>query len=217
MVLVSRASAYRVICGFKSLCAHSEAKLVLFFLFFVFFPLYSKGVRLSLHVFITITFFPHPFFCCQVGFKRLLEESQCTLGQNNKTSRATRKKFGKRYQHILIFLKLTLSSLLSLCLSQLRDLLYGSTIVNLLWTSVVNACCLPTTLPLRSQTVPDSHSHSAVRQAWQPLELSLSGLVLSDAPPGTRGSSLLIWESSHRAPCGCCWHSGRKWELSSHL
>ena len=31
---------------------------------FFFFPLYSKGVRLSLHVYITIIFFPHPFFCC---------------------------------------------------------------------------------------------------------------------------------------------------------
>uniref|UniRef100_A0A8D0U787 Uncharacterized protein n=1 Tax=Sus scrofa TaxID=9823 RepID=A0A8D0U787_PIG len=29
-----------------------------FFLFFYFFPLYSKGVRLSLHVYITINFFP---------------------------------------------------------------------------------------------------------------------------------------------------------------
>uniref|UniRef100_A0A5G2QBA8 Uncharacterized protein n=1 Tax=Sus scrofa TaxID=9823 RepID=A0A5G2QBA8_PIG len=32
--------------------------LIIFFLFFYFFPLYSKGVRLSLHVYITINFFP---------------------------------------------------------------------------------------------------------------------------------------------------------------
>jgi len=31
------------------------------FFFFLIFPLYSKGVRLSLHVYITITFFPPPF------------------------------------------------------------------------------------------------------------------------------------------------------------
>ena len=37
-----------------------------FFLFFFFiFPLYSKGVRLSLHVYITITFFPPPFLLLQ--------------------------------------------------------------------------------------------------------------------------------------------------------
>ena len=35
-----------------------------FFLFFIF-PLYSKGVRLSLHVYITITFFPPPFLLLQ--------------------------------------------------------------------------------------------------------------------------------------------------------
>ena len=29
------------------------------------FPLYSKGVRLSLHVYITITFFPPPFLLLQ--------------------------------------------------------------------------------------------------------------------------------------------------------
>ena len=32
-----------------------------------FFPLYSKGIKLSLHVYITITFFPHPFFCCNMS------------------------------------------------------------------------------------------------------------------------------------------------------
>ena len=34
---------------------------------FFFFPLYSKGIKLSLHVYITITFFPHPFFCCNMS------------------------------------------------------------------------------------------------------------------------------------------------------
>ena len=38
-----------------------------FFYNFFIFPLYSKGVRLSLHVYITITFFPHPFFCCNMS------------------------------------------------------------------------------------------------------------------------------------------------------
>lgn len=33
----------------------------LFFFFIIIFPLYSKGVRLSLHVYIAITFFPPPF------------------------------------------------------------------------------------------------------------------------------------------------------------
>ena len=33
--------------------------------FFFFSPLYSKGVRLSLHVYITITFFPPPFVLLQ--------------------------------------------------------------------------------------------------------------------------------------------------------
>ena len=41
-----------------------------FFLFYFFFlnfifPLYSKGVRLSLHVYITITVFPPPFLLLQ--------------------------------------------------------------------------------------------------------------------------------------------------------
>ena len=29
--------------------------------FFLIFPLYSKGIELSLHVY--VTFFPHPLFC----------------------------------------------------------------------------------------------------------------------------------------------------------
>ena len=33
--------------------------------FFFIFPLYSKGVRLSLHVYLTITFFPPPFLLLQ--------------------------------------------------------------------------------------------------------------------------------------------------------
>jgi len=38
------------------------------FLFLNFiFPLYSKGIKLSLHVYITITFFPHPLFCCNMS------------------------------------------------------------------------------------------------------------------------------------------------------
>ena len=37
---------------------------ILFF-FFLIFPLYSKGVRLSLHVYITITVFPPPFLLLQ--------------------------------------------------------------------------------------------------------------------------------------------------------
>ena len=40
--------------------------LMLFFFFnFFIFPLYSKGIRLSLHVYITITFFPPPFVLLQ--------------------------------------------------------------------------------------------------------------------------------------------------------
>ena len=35
--------------------------LIIFFIF----PLYSEGVRLSLHVYITITFFPPPFVLLQ--------------------------------------------------------------------------------------------------------------------------------------------------------
>jgi len=35
--------------------------LSLIIVFFFFFPLYSKGVRLSLHVYIAITVFPPPF------------------------------------------------------------------------------------------------------------------------------------------------------------
>ena len=47
-----------------------EEILFFFFLFkverrFFFFPLYSKGVRLSLHVYIAITVFPPPFFLLQ--------------------------------------------------------------------------------------------------------------------------------------------------------
>ena len=46
-------------------------KLFFFFIFifknFFIFPLYSKGVRLSLHVYITITFSPHPLFCCNMS------------------------------------------------------------------------------------------------------------------------------------------------------
>jgi len=36
-----------------------------FIFYFLIFPLYSKGVRLSLHVYITITFFPSPFVLLQ--------------------------------------------------------------------------------------------------------------------------------------------------------
>jgi len=36
-----------------------------FFKCFFFFPLYSKGVRLSLHVYIAITIFPPPFLLLQ--------------------------------------------------------------------------------------------------------------------------------------------------------
>ena len=36
----------------------------LFYFFFIF-PLYSKGVKLSLHVYITITVFPPPFLLLQ--------------------------------------------------------------------------------------------------------------------------------------------------------
>ena len=43
----------------------SERPVSLYFFFF--FPLYSKGVRLSLHVYITIIFFPQPFFCCNMS------------------------------------------------------------------------------------------------------------------------------------------------------
>jgi len=35
------------------------------FFFFLIFPLYSKGVRLSLHVYIAITVFPPPFLLLQ--------------------------------------------------------------------------------------------------------------------------------------------------------
>jgi len=43
--------------------------LIIYFLcsrlFLFFFPLYSKGIKLSLHVYITITFFPPPFLLLQ--------------------------------------------------------------------------------------------------------------------------------------------------------
>ena len=41
----------------------------IFILFYYFiFPLYSKGIKLSLHVYITFTFFfPHPLFCCNMS------------------------------------------------------------------------------------------------------------------------------------------------------
>jgi len=49
--------------------------LMLFFFFnFFIFPLYSKGIRLSLHVYITITFFPPPFVLLQHEY---LDSSQC--------------------------------------------------------------------------------------------------------------------------------------------
>ena len=38
-----------------------------FFFFNFIFPLYRKGIKLSLHVHITITFFPHPLFCCNMS------------------------------------------------------------------------------------------------------------------------------------------------------
>ena len=44
-----------------------EFAISFFFNFFIF-PLYSKGVRLSLHVYITITFFPPPFVLLQHEF-----------------------------------------------------------------------------------------------------------------------------------------------------
>ena len=39
--------------------------LFYFILFYFIFPLYSKGVSLSLHVYITITVFPPPFLLLQ--------------------------------------------------------------------------------------------------------------------------------------------------------
>ena len=38
---------------------------ICFLFFFLIFPLYSKGVRLSLHVYIAITVFPPPFLLLQ--------------------------------------------------------------------------------------------------------------------------------------------------------
>ena len=44
-----------------------QSKHFLFFFFFIF-PLYSKGVGLSLDVYIAVTvFFPRPFFCCNMS------------------------------------------------------------------------------------------------------------------------------------------------------
>ena len=37
------------------------------YIFYFIFPLYSKGIKLSLHVYITITFFPHPLSCCNMS------------------------------------------------------------------------------------------------------------------------------------------------------
>ena len=45
----------------KSPVLHNLFFSVFFFFFFFFFPLYSKGVRLSLHLYITITVFSPPF------------------------------------------------------------------------------------------------------------------------------------------------------------
>uniref|UniRef100_A0A8D1KSC7 GRIP1 associated protein 1 n=1 Tax=Sus scrofa TaxID=9823 RepID=A0A8D1KSC7_PIG len=46
---------------------HTHFLFFFFLIIFFIFPLYSKGVRLSLHVYITITFFPHPLFCCNMS------------------------------------------------------------------------------------------------------------------------------------------------------
>ena len=49
--------------------SHFSFFFYLFIYFFNFiFPLYSKGVRLSLHVYITITFFPPPFVLLQYEY-----------------------------------------------------------------------------------------------------------------------------------------------------
>ena len=42
--------------------------IFLFVFFLIFFPLYSKGIKLSLHVYITVTFFPHPLFWTLISY-----------------------------------------------------------------------------------------------------------------------------------------------------
>ena len=43
---------------------YSNVSVFVFIIFFIF-PLYSKGIKLSLHVYITITFFPPSFLLLQ--------------------------------------------------------------------------------------------------------------------------------------------------------
>ena len=50
------------VASFETIFSHS---VVCLFLFFFVFPLYIKGVRLSLHVYIAITVFPPPFLLLQ--------------------------------------------------------------------------------------------------------------------------------------------------------
>ena len=70
---VARVPNYKFIKIIKHLLTRTRGSglgifyLFIYFLFILFFPLYSKGVRLSLHVNITITFSPHPFFCCNMS------------------------------------------------------------------------------------------------------------------------------------------------------
>ena len=48
--------------------------------FFFLFPLYSKGIKLSLHVYITITFFPPPIVLLQHEYlDKVLNATQLDL------------------------------------------------------------------------------------------------------------------------------------------
>jgi len=61
----------------KHILLFFQEVVVFFYNFFFIFPLYSKGVRLSFHVYITITFFPHPILGIYPD-KTLLKRDTCT-------------------------------------------------------------------------------------------------------------------------------------------
>ena len=75
-LLTSKEEIFEAFCGGGEACYFKGILFIYLFVFlsessaldhpigYFIFPLYSKGIKLSLHVY--ITFFPHPLFCCNM-------------------------------------------------------------------------------------------------------------------------------------------------------
>lgn len=148
----------------------------------------------------------------QVCFKRLLEDSQCPFGENQQDIMSNKEDLWwnvPTYPHSpeTSFLPCSLWLLFQLRFSpdfgvQLVE--YYCLVANLL-------SCLLTTLPLRLQVVPDAHSCSQHSRPGSPSSWLCPALSCQMSLLRKRVSPLLIWEGSHRAPCGCTQERSVSW------